>query len=168
MDYIHTSMKILSEISTKSKISGLREDNILFLIGVKLKDLANEYGVFIMSATQLNGDWKDAKVPDQNLLRGAKSLGDKIDYGAIMLNSTTEDLEALRPIITRGGFETPDLKISIYKNRRGKYRGIYLWCKTRKGTCKIIPMFATTYNYEVVPIEDTKINIKPSIQTSAF
>ena len=168
MDYIHTSMKILSEISSKSKISGLREDNILFLIGVKLKDLANEYGVFIMSATQLNGDWKDAKIPDQNLLRGAKSLGDKIDYGSIMLNATTEDLEAIRPIILKGGFETPDLKISVYKNRRGKYRGIYLWCKTKKETCKIIPMFATTYNYEIVPIEDTKINITPKIQSSAF
>lgn len=168
MDYIHTSMKILSEISSKSKISGLREDNILFLIGVKLKDLANEYGVFIMSATQLNGDWKDAKIPDQNLLRGAKSLGDKIDYGCIMLNTTTEDNEALRPILARGGFEVPDLKISVYKNRRGKYRGLYLWCKTKKGTCKIIPMFATTYNYELIPIEDTKINISPKIQSSAF
>ena len=168
MDYIHTSMKILSEISSKSKISGLREDNILFLIGVKLKDLANEYGVFIMSATQLNGDWKDAKIPDQNLLRGAKSLGDKIDYGCIMLNTTAEDNEALRPILARGGFEVPDLKISVYKNRRGKYRGLYLWCKTKKGTCKIIPMFATTYNYELIPIEDTKINISPKIQSSAF
>lgn len=168
MDYIHTSMKILSEISSKSKISGLREDNILFLIGVKLKDLANEYGVFIMSATQLNGDWKDAKIPDQNLLRGAKSLGDKIDYGCIMLNTTIEDNEALRPILARGGFEVPDLKISVYKNRRGKYRGLYLWCKTKKGTCKIIPMFATTYNYELIPIEDTKINISPKIQSSAF
>ena len=168
MDYIHTSMKILSEISSKSRISGLREDNILFLIGVKLKDLANEYGVFIMSATQLNGDWKDAKIPDQNLLRGAKSLGDKIDYGCIMLNTTQEDIEAIRSIAARGNYEIPDLKISVYKNRRGKYRGIYLWCKTRKGTCKIIPMFATNYNYELIPIEDTKINITPKIQSSAF
>jgi replicative DNA helicase len=76
LDYIHTSMKILSEISSKSRVSGLREDNILFLIGVKLKDLANEYGVFILSSTQLNGAWKEEKIPDQNLLRGAKSLGD--------------------------------------------------------------------------------------------
>jgi hypothetical protein len=48
-------MKILSEISSKSKVAGLREDNILYLIGVKLKDLANEHGVFIISSTQLNG-----------------------------------------------------------------------------------------------------------------
>ncbi len=58
MDYIHSSMKILSEISSKAGVKGLREDNILFMIGVRLKDLCNQYGVFIMSATQLNGKKK--------------------------------------------------------------------------------------------------------------
>jgi replicative DNA helicase len=168
LDYIHTSMKILSEISSKSKVSGLREDNILFLIGVKLKDLANEYGVFILSSTQLNSSWKEEKVPDQNMLRGAKSLGDKIDMGAIMLKVTSEDLEFLQPILSKNTFESPDTKISIYKNRRGKYNNLFLWCKSNKGTCKIIPMFATDYNYEFIEMEDTKIKITSKIQASAF
>lgn len=63
-------MKILSEIGSRSGVKGLREDNILFLLGVKLKDLCNEYGVFILSSTQLNGNYVDAEVYDQNLLRG--------------------------------------------------------------------------------------------------
>lgn len=75
-DYVHSSMKILSEISSKAGVKGLREDNILFMIGVRLKDLANQYEVFILTATQLNGSFVDAKEYDQNLLRGAKSLGD--------------------------------------------------------------------------------------------
>ena len=75
-DYIHSSMKILSEISSKAGVKGLREDNILFMIGVRLKDLANQYEIFILTATQLNGNYQDAKEYDQNLLRGAKSLGD--------------------------------------------------------------------------------------------
>ena len=58
MDYIHSSMKILSEISSKAGVKGLREDNILFMISVRLKDLCNQYGVFIMSATQLNSKKK--------------------------------------------------------------------------------------------------------------
>jgi replicative DNA helicase len=168
LDYIHTSMKILSEISSKSKVSGLREDNILFLIGVRLKDLANEYGVFILSSTQLNGAWKEEKIPDQNLLRGAKSLGDKIDVGEIMLKTTSEDLEMLQPILSTKAFEAPDMKISVYKNRRGKYNNLFLWCKSNKGTCKIIPMFATDYNYEFIEMEDTKIKINTRIQASAF
>ena len=70
LDYIHSSMKILSEISGKSKVAGLREDNILFLIGVKLKDIAVENDVFILSSTQLNGQYVTSNTFDQNLLRG--------------------------------------------------------------------------------------------------
>lgn len=50
-DYIHTSIKILEEISKRSGGIKLREDNVLFMISTKLKDIANKYGVFIMSAT---------------------------------------------------------------------------------------------------------------------
>lgn len=160
-DYIHTSMKILSEISSKAGIKGLREDNILFMIGVRLKDIANQYGVFILTATQLNGDWKEAKILDQNLLRGAKSLGDKIDGGMIMVPVNQEDLEALRTVINKGGFEMPDIKISVYKNRRGRYKDVLLWCKSDRGTCRINPIFVTDYQYGLIDIKDIKINVKP-------
>lgn len=75
-DYIQTSMKILEEITRRSGGVKLREDNILFMLSVKLKDLCNQYGIFIMSATQLNGGYVDSETPDQNLLRGAKSIAD--------------------------------------------------------------------------------------------
>lgn len=68
-DYIHSSIKILSEIGSKSGIK-LREDNILFMLSTRLKDLCNKYGIFIMSATQLNANYVDSETPDQNLLRG--------------------------------------------------------------------------------------------------
>ena len=90
-DYIHTSLKILEEITRRSGGIRLREDNVLFMLSTRLKDICNQYGIFIMSATQLNGDYKDAKVPDQNLLRGAKSIADKIDMGSILLGVTDED-----------------------------------------------------------------------------
>lgn len=54
-DYIHTSLKILEEITKRTGGVKLREDNILFMISIRLKDLCNELGIFIMSATQLNG-----------------------------------------------------------------------------------------------------------------
>lgn len=69
-DYLHSSLKILSEVSSKAGVKNLREDNILFMISVKLKDLCNEYGVFILTSTQLSGDWRTSSTPDQNLLRG--------------------------------------------------------------------------------------------------
>lgn len=49
------------------------------MISIKLKDICNEYGVFILTATQLNASYTEAQQYDQNLLRGAKSIADKID-----------------------------------------------------------------------------------------
>jgi C_GCAxxG_C_C family probable redox protein len=90
-DYIHTSLKILEEITRRSGGVKLREDNILFMLSIRLKDICNQHGVFILSSTQLNGDYQDAKTPDQNLLRGAKAIADKIDYGSILLGVKEED-----------------------------------------------------------------------------
>ena len=156
-DYIHTSLKILEEITRRSGGVKLREDNILFMLSTRLKDICNQYGVFIMSATQLNGDYQTSETPDQNLLRGAKAIADKIDYGAILLNVKDDDLVKLDKILSTNVFDRPSIKMSIYKNRRGRYKGIYLWCKADLGCCRIKPMFATTYDYEIIPIDDMKI-----------
>ena len=164
-DYIHTSLKILEEITKRSGGVKLREDNILFMLSTRLKDICNQYGVFIMSATQLNGDYQHSETPDQNLLRGAKAIADKIDYGAILLGVKDEDLVSLEKVIAIGGFEMPNIKMSIYKNRRGRYKGIYLWCKADLGTCRINPIFATDYSYEMISIDDVRIKVE---EPSAF
>ena len=159
-DYIHTSLKILEEITRRSGGVKLREDTILFMLSIRLKDLCNKYGIFIMSSTQLNSDYQISETPDQNLLRGAKAIADKIDVGMIMLPVKEEDLENLDRILVNTGFKKPSLKISIYKNRRGRYKGIYLWCDADLGTCRVKPMFATSYSYELIQINNLKINVK--------
>ncbi len=159
-DYVHSSMKILSEITSKAGVKGLREDNVLFMISVRLKDLCNEYGIFIMSATQLNASYQDAEILDQNLLRGAKSIADKIDLGMIMVQTTDEDKESLKTIISKGGFPIPTVKMSIYKNRRGQYKDVLLWCTDRRATCRITPIFATTYDYQLIDMPELKITVQ--------
>ena len=159
-DYIQTSLKILEEITKRSGGVRLREDNILFMLSARLKDLANKYGIFIMSATQLNGDYKDSETPDQNLLRGAKSIADRVDVGMILLGVSEEDLVKLDPILSSNtNLEKPNLKLSVYKNRRGSYKGVFLWCSADLGTCRIHPQFCTTWHHEMVSIEDLKIII---------
>lgn len=105
-------------------------------------------------------DWKESDTPDQNLLRGAKSIADSIDYGCHILPVNKTDVESLQEIMNSGVFDAPNTKISVYKNRRGRYKGIYLWCKADLGTCRVIPMFATTWSYELVQMEDLKITVE--------
>ena len=158
LDYIHTSMKILEEITRRSGGVKLREDNILFLLSVKLKEIATQYNVFILSSTQLNGDWKSSDIPDQNMLRGAKSIADKIDCGMILLDTTEEDREKLSNVL-ESGIKMPNVKMSIYKNRRGMYNKCYIWMYANKGTCRFDGVFCTTYEYELVPIAELDISM---------
>ena len=159
-DYIMTSMKILEEVTRRSGGVRIREDNVLFMLSNRLKDICNIYGVFILSSTQLNMEYQEAETPDQNLLRGAKSIADKVDYASILLPVKEKDLQALEPILSKSTFDKPLIKMSIYKNRRGRYKGIYLWCRADLGTCRIEPMFATGWDYELIQMDDIKIELK--------
>ena len=159
-DYIHTSMKILTEVTSKTGIKGLREDNVLFMISIRLKDICNQYQVFIMTATQLNADYISAQQYDQNLLRGAKAIADKIDAGMIMLEVSQDDLKALDTLIKQNQFEKPAIKMSVYKNRRGRYKDVLLWCRAQRGTCRIEPMFVTDYQYKLIDVPIYKVNVE--------
>ena len=57
-------------------------------------------------------------------------------------------------------FERPTIKLSIYKNRRGKYKGVILWCKANLGCCRIQPMFCTSYDYEMISVDNMKIVVE--------
>lgn len=165
-DYIHTSLKILEEITKRAGGIRLREDNILFMLAIRLKDLCNELGIFMISSTQLNGDWEDKSDGNQNLLRGSKAIADKIDLGMITLPVTKNDKECLQTILSSGAFPEPNMVHHIYKNRRGKYKSVKLWCSADLGTCRVTPLFLTDNNYNLIPIEDIEIIVEK--EESAF
>ena len=77
-----------------------------------------------------------------------------------MLEVSQEDLESLQPLLQKGGFEPPQIKISVYKNRRGRWKSVLMWCKADRGCCRIEPIFVTKYNYELCEIEDLKIKVE--------
>ena len=164
-DYIHSSASILTEVGGSKGIKGLREDNVLFLMSSKLKDIAVQYGVFIMSSTQLNAAYQDSETPDQNLLRGSKAIADRLDIGMIMLEVTKEDREKLTPFCNQNKIPVPNIKISIYKNRQGRWKGIYLWVSADRGICRFDPIFASDWGYQIIELENLKIKVQ---QPSAF
>ena len=77
-----------------------------------------------------------------------------------MLEVSQEDKEALADVINRNALPVPDIKISVYKNRRGEYKDILLWCTSNRGCCKIDPVFVTNYQYELINIPDLRIKVK--------
>lgn len=155
-DYLHSSLKILEEVSKVTNGMKLREDNILFMISAKLKDICNQYDIFLLSSTQLSNDYKDSDTPDQSLLRGSKAIADKIDLGMHILPLTQKDYDGIATI-SGGAIAEPNLKMAVYKNRRGKYKGIYLWCKANLGTCRVNPLYATDFRYNTISVKNLEI-----------
>lgn len=158
-DYLQTTVKTLGEIASQTNGMRLREDNVLFMTSAMLKDIANKLGIFIMSATQLNAGYKTDDVPDQSLLRGAKSIADRLDFGCIALDVTDADIEKLGNIIQHTGV-TPNIKMSVYKNRRGAHNRIFLWMVADKGTCRYETVYATDFFYRPYELGDTSVEVE--------
>lgn len=150
-DYLTSSMSIIQEVTQSAGGMRIREDQVLFLLASKIKDIAGQYKVFICSSTQLNGMAREAKILDQNMLAGAKAIANRIDFGEIMMDVTPSDLEDIHEIIM-SGYPIPNVKASIYKNRRGKINRVICWMVANKGTCRYTTAFVTDYNFNLVDI----------------
>ncbi|PAD84932.1 hypothetical protein CHH57_02140 [Niallia circulans] len=156
-DYIHTSLKLLSEISKESNGVKLREDNVLLMFVDRLKQICNRLGVFIFSATQVSGDFDNPKEANQQLLRGSKAMADKIDVGMIARVPTQKDIDSLKPILSKGFYPHPNIVFDVYKNRRGKLVRVRLWSHADLGTCRTKDLFVTNNQYEIIPVEELTI-----------
>lgn len=148
----------MQEIGGRSGVRNLREDNILFLFSCKLKELALTYQVCLISSTQLNADYQTSETPDQNLLRGAKSIADKLDWGGIMLEVRKEDREKIETFCNAHNLPIPNVKMSVYKTRGNRWKGIYLWISANTGTCRFDTLFVTDWAFNV--IEMPLLNVK--------
>ena len=173
-DYLASSMRIMAEGASKTRISGLREDQILLMFITRLKELCIRLNIFIWTATQLSGEWKSAKEADQQLLRGAKSISDKVDNGAILLPVREADKPVIAAHIAKGFELEPTHVVHIYKVRRGRFNNIRLYIHFDRATCRTTDCFVTNNEGEIVDVNDTNVelildqtvdNTKPEIET---
>lgn len=131
----------------------MREDSILFLLSTKLKEIAVEFNVFVMSATQTNASAKTDPIPDANLLKGSKAISEKTDFGCILLPLSELDKETIEEKYLSKGFPPPNAKLSVYKNRQGSFVRGYLWLDMDKSTCRYKTLFATDWDYQPMEVE---------------
>lgn len=159
-DYLHLSISILEEIANSSKGMKLREDMVLFMFMNRLDQMRKKYNVYIKTATQVNGEWKNIKDADSTVLRGSKAIADKATAGIIALTPTRTDLEAIEPIIKKGFFPEPNIVYHIYKNRETKYKDCKLWLHVNMDTMRQQELFLTDNEYNLINIQPTEIKTK--------
>lgn len=164
-DYIHMSAKLIAEVASMSKGMKLREDQILFLFMDTLKNLAMKLDIFILTMTQLNGTYKDSPIKDETMLRGAKSLADRIDLGEISLRPTKQEIECVKKIMhNMYGVPIPNLVRHVYKVRRGKLTKIRVWQFADLSTGRTKDLFITDNYYNLIKAEIAEAEIDKVIE----
>jgi replicative DNA helicase len=148
-DYLANTEKVMSQSAARAKISGLRSDQTLWMFINKLKNTAQKLKIFIWSSTQLSGDWKQAQDPDQQLLRDAKSLSDKVDEGAILLPVRDKDRQAVEAWHSKPEnkfLDLPTHAIWVYKVRDGDFTEIHVFGYFDRGSCHWHDCFALDHD----------------------
>ena len=156
-DYISTSLRLMSEVNGKSRM-GLKEHQLLLVFSTELKTIAQQLGVFIFTASQLNGEAQNATIKDQNLLSGAKALANKLDVGIISMRPTQREQDKLDAIIQNHfGLRMPDMGHWVYKVRRGRLTHIIIWSQVDLGTMTEKALFVTDFDFNLIDIDFTQI-----------
>lgn len=159
-DYLHSTIKMFESLSKKGA-RGLQEHQVLRISSIRLKNICNKYGVWILTGTQLNSLWKQG-VLDQSTIEGSRSVANKFDLGAIQLPlDVRPDDQALWDEIKKNvdfGFIKlePTHTISIYKNRGNRFKMVRVWVHFNLGTLRMTDLFVTNYKGEILP------NISPT------
>jgi replicative DNA helicase len=158
-DYIHTSLRLMSEINNKSGM-GLKEHQLLLVFITELKTVAQQLDVCIFTASQLNGEAQNATYKDQNLLAGSKALSNKLDVGIISMPPTKSELKRIEPVLHKMiGIPVPNMCHWIYKVRRGKLTRIIVWTDVDLGTMTENPLFVTDYDFSLIDIDFTQVEM---------
>lgn len=137
-DYIFSSPAMLEEYRDLK----LPEHVCLRLFTTALKNLAVELNSFIMTSTQISGD-DDPKggFRDYKKVRGSRAIADLVDVGCIISRPTREELQPYSEYIST--FGEPNLVIDVYKNRRGRWNMVRIFCKNDLGICRRKDLFIT-------------------------
>lgn len=157
-DYLGETMKITSSATRKSGVRDLRTDQILLALSQALKDTAKTLGIYIWTASQLSGNYKnETKELDATYLRSAKSIADKVDAGMILMPVREPDAPIIDSYCARGFDLRPNFVIHVYKVRAGSYQNIKVYVYFDRGTCQMTDCFVTDQDGNILPIKETII-----------
>lgn len=145
VDYMEITNAMISQYRASDGETSKRHDQILLSEMTNLKAAAEELDVCILTYTQTNGSEREVDYPDAGCIAGFKACQNKLDSGAIMLQTATRKKEAkiASEIIssTSGGFgekQMSNIVLYTYKVRAGTYKQrLKIFCYFDYSVCRI-------------------------------
>ena len=166
IDYLEGTSGILSEYSASTKGMAKREDQALLNMSKEIKEMARRFDVAIIGYTQTNNEARrDYTIRDAGAIKGSTSLANKADLGITVFPPVKKELELVQPLIekVRTGMVrnncVPNMVMTVYKNRGGRYKDVKIWYYVDLGTMEFIDLFVTNLNYEPVNMDKTEISV---------
>lgn len=161
-DYIFSSPNMLNEY----RDLGLNESVLLRLFATTLKNLSVELNAFVLSSTQVSYNQQQSassSVKDVTNIRGSRAIVDTADVGCFMSTPTQEELQQITKMCENQMQVVPNCVIDIYKNRRGRYKDVRIWCYNDLSRCRRVDLFITDKSGKIVddyiPMETYSANV---------
>lgn len=86
----------------------------------------------------------------------------KCDVAAIVSKPTKNENTKLEKILKSSvalGKKPPNICMSIYKNRGGKYNNVKIWLYIDYATMRVSDQFVTDYEFNILPIEQNYVHV---------
>lgn len=156
LDYIETTPALIAEYGRATRGMQIKEDQVLFNLSVELKNLANDFNVFVKAYTQISDNARrDWSIRDSGAIKGSKSLQMKADVGAVTMRPTEQELKLVEEACQancyrndKGELLLPNVVIHVYKLRGGAYPPVRIFARQNLGNMHFMDLFVTDWNYK--------------------
>lgn len=118
-DYISEAASASSDIAKQNGVQ-TRSDQVLSAIASKLKDIAVEYNVAIMSFTQVNANINNQEVMDAGVIAGSRAVQNKCDVAAVIAPLRAKEKEICKMMMEShfpDSIIQPNRVVHLYKMR---------------------------------------------------
>lgn len=164
-DYITDGASAFNDFAKKNGVS-TRSDQALAAIASKLKDIAVDLNVAIMSFTQVNANINTQEILDAGVIAGSRAIQNTCDILGIMSPLRKQEQEVCDMVMESklaGSKIKPNRVLSMAKVRFGsEEQGIKVWCFVDLNTGHVTDMFATNKFNQLINLTSTNLIYKNS------
>jgi hypothetical protein len=157
-DYLSSTAAASSDIAKNNGVT-TRSDEVLSAISSKLKDIAVELNVAMLSFTQVNAQAYSQEVLDSSVIAGSRAVVNKCDIAGVIMPLRKLEEEAAKIFIQSKKFDErhfPNRICHIYKVRFGSCEeNIKIWLNLDLSTGRVIDCWATDKDNKFYNINQT-------------
>ena len=157
-DYIVESASVSSDIAKKNGVA-TRSDQVLSGIASKLKDLAVEYNIAVLTFTQVNANAMTQEIMDSGVAAGSRAIQNKADIAGVIMPLRRKEQDIADMVAEKYPDRVkPNRVLSVYKMRFSSVeQGIKIYFYLDLNTGRTKDCFITTKFDQLYSLSKTRL-----------